>query len=151
MTIIEKSSIQILKISYSVLKLFLFLEKYLTSLVSHNHMNKKSMGAHILLNLYGLDKKLLEKEPIVMELLDEVVDKAKLTKFGEISHQFEPVGVTGIILLGESHMSVHTWPEFNSAAIDIFSCVGKEEAERASKVVLELFKPKKFDKKVIIR
>lgn len=114
-------------------------------------MKSKSMGAHILLDLYGVDKNLLEKEAIVMELLTEVVQKAKLTEFGDISHQFEPTGVTAIILLGESHISIHTWPEYNSAAIDIFSCVGKEEAERASKVVLELFRPEKFEKKVIIR
>jgi S-adenosylmethionine decarboxylase len=114
-------------------------------------MKQESMGAHILLNLFGVDLKLLEKEPIVMGLVDEVVSVARLTKFGEISHQFEPSGVTGVVLLGESHLSIHTWPEHESAAVDIFSCVGLEEAERASNLILEIFKPKNYDKKVVMR
>jgi S-adenosylmethionine decarboxylase len=112
---------------------------------------KRSMGAHILLNLYGLDNKLIEKEPIVMELLTKVVKEAGLTEFGDVSHQFEPVGVTGIILLGESHISIHTWPEYNSAAVDIFSCVGIKEAEKASNLILGYFKPREFEKKVVMR
>ena len=49
-------------------------------------------------------------------------------------HQFEPQGLTGIVLLAESHISIHTWPERGEAAIDVFTC-----GERNSKEIAEFF------------
>ncbi len=46
-------------------------------------------------------------------------------------HQFEPQGLTGIILLAESHISIHTWPERGEAAVDVFTCGGRDSRQIA--------------------
>jgi len=109
-------------------------------------------GTHILANLYGCPRELVEKADIVLNLLNEVVSEAKLTKVGENSHQFEPIGATAIILLAESHISIHTWPEEEGfAAVDIFTCGEEGDANLAFKVLVEKFKPQKIDKQEVKR
>ena len=109
-------------------------------------------GKHILAQLHGCPRDLVETSKVVLKLLNEVVSEAKLTKVGELSHQFEPVGATAIILLGESHMSAHTWPEKNGlVAVDIFTCGNEGDADEAIKVVINKFKPQKVEKQTIDR
>jgi S-adenosylmethionine decarboxylase len=104
-----------------------------------------SMGTHLLVNMYGCPPDLLERAERVSTLLNEVVSETGLTKLGENVHQFEPYGVTAIVLLAESHISIHTWPEQNgSAAVDIFTCGHPSSADRAFEALKEKFKPSKL-------
>lgn len=58
-------------------------------------------------------------------------DNAGMQVVGEVFHQFEPAGVTGVVLLAESHLSVHTWPELRFAAVDVYVCdFNRENAGR---------------------
>jgi S-adenosylmethionine decarboxylase len=103
---------------------------------------KLTMGIHILADLHGCPPDLLERADVVAKLLNEVVSDTNLTKLGENHHQFEPYGVTSIILLAESHISIHTWPEQDgSAAVDIFTCGDPENADRAFESLKAKFKP----------
>jgi S-adenosylmethionine decarboxylase len=52
----------------------------------------------------------------------EAVSDAGLTSVGERFHQFEPQGVTGAVILAESHLAIHTWPEMGSVTIDVYVC-----------------------------
>lgn len=56
------------------------------------------------------------------EMCDSVIKKIKLTPLKDAAHQFDPQGVSIIYLLAESHLSIHTWPENQSFAMDIHSC-----------------------------
>jgi len=113
---------------------------------------KMTMGTHILANLYGCPKDCMEKADVVLNLLNDVVSEAKLTKVGESAHQFEPIGATAIVLLAESHISIHTWPEKDGfAAVDIFTCGNEGDANEAFKVLVDKFKPHHFDKKEVKR
>ena len=122
-------------------------------------MNNKNMGVHVLIELFDCPKEKLEYLEVVKGIVLEIVNEANLSKIGEGFHQFSPTGVTGFILLGESHLSVHTWPEHSSVAMDIFCCylnkknmeIAIQKAEKAAKLAIKKFRPKKFDKKVIIR
>lgn len=103
------------------------------------------MGIHILVNMYGCPPELLERADKVSLLLNEVVSATGLTKLGENIHQFEPYGVTAVILLAESHISIHTWPEQNgSAAVDIFTCGAPNSADLAFEALKKRFKPSKI-------
>lgn len=103
------------------------------------------MGTHILVNMYGCPPELLERADTVSLLLNDVVAASGLTKLGENVHQFEPYGVTAVILLAESHISIHTWPEQNgSAAVDIFTCGAPDSADKAFEALKEKFKPSKL-------
>lgn len=80
------------------------------------------IGLHCTWDVYNADVQKLSYVPYIREVLHKVVDELKLTKIQEAFKQFDPIGVTGFILLEESHISIHTWPEHNYAAIDVFSC-----------------------------
>lgn len=112
---------------------------------------KKGMGFHLLVDLFGCPQEKLTHLPLVKKLLNEIVEEASLTKVAETFHQFQPQGVTGLILLAESHLSIHTWPEYQSAAVDIFCCAGKETAEKAFRLLLQKFQPRQYLKKTIER
>jgi len=108
-------------------------------------------GVHVLGNLHGCPKELLEKVDIVRDILKKTVSEANFNPVGETFHQFEPYGVTGIILLAESHVSVHTWPEKNFVAVDIFTCGKEGNAELGFEILCKYFKPEKIDKQVVKR
>ncbi len=111
-----------------------------------------SMGTHLLVNMYGCPPDLLERADVVAKLLNEVVSETNLTKLAENHHQFEPYGVTSVILLAESHISIHTWPEQNgSAAVDIFTCGDPANADKAFEALKRKFKPTKFDAHKVMR
>lgn len=83
---------------------------------------EKHIGLHCTWDVYDANEEKLSFVPYIRKVLHEVVDELKLGKIQEAFKQFEPIGVTGFILLEESHISIHTWPEHNYAAIDVFSC-----------------------------
>jgi S-adenosylmethionine decarboxylase proenzyme len=83
---------------------------------------------HLLYDLWLDDVYLLERVERWTEILLGVAERSGATVIGQQFHQFEPYGVTGFVLLAESHVSVHTWPEEGLAAIDIFTC-GQMDAD----------------------
>ena len=119
----------------------------------------QGMGVHVLANFFPCPEPLPTQEEKVAELLAEVVQQAGLTPLAHHFHQFQPAGVTGFVLLSESHLSVHTWPEHRSMAVDIFCCFlgsdGKQQAldkaERAFQALTERFAPGGVSKQVVMR
>jgi S-adenosylmethionine decarboxylase len=91
------------------------------------------------------------KEAEVAELLNNAVNHASLKKVNETYHQFSPAGVTGVVLLSESHVCVHTWPEQGKLAVDIFACGDPEKAERCSDMLIQSLAPHTYVKKVFKR
>ena len=97
-----------------------------------NHQSK-----HLLLELYGCDYEKLNDEPFLRCALNRAAKLAKATVLNLISNKFEPHGVTAIALLAESHISVHTWPESNYSAVDIFTCGQNMLPELASQHLID--------------
>ncbi len=112
---------------------------------------EKTLGLHILADLYGVDFDKIDHVEDVKELLENAVKYANLSKLSSHFHQFYPHGATGIILLEESHISIHTWPEHGYAAIDVYTCGGKEKTFKAMEYILKVLKPKRVDEKVAER
>lgn len=108
-------------------------------------------GTHVLGNLFGCPKELLTKVDVLRDIMRKVVSEAKLITVGETFHQFEPEGATGVILLAESHFSVHTWPEDDFAAVDIFCCGNEGDPEPAFDILCKYLKPAKIEKNVVKR
>ena len=102
------------------------------------------VGKHIIAELYGVPKELISNEGAVREIVEEVVKKAELTKVGSVYKQFNPHGVTGVVLIAESHVSIHTWPEYELVNLDIFTCGDSSKAQKAFEMFLEKFKPKSY-------
>ena len=80
------------------------------------------VGIHLLLELNECNPKLLNDVGFIRQTLLSTAHEVGATVVGESFHRFSPQGVTGILAIAESHISIHTWPEFAYAAADIFAC-----------------------------
>lgn len=103
---------------------------------------KNYVGKHWLVDLITFDKSLLEKVDLVKEKILEISQKSSLNILKTAFHQFEPEGVTGILLLTESHLSIHTWPEKNLVTLDLFSCNEKFDFENFLELLKKAFRAK---------
>ena len=83
--------------------------------------------------------------------LNRAAKLANATVLNLISNKFEPQGVTAIALLAESHISIHTWPESNYSAVDIFTCGQNMLPELASQYLIEALKAEEHFLRVILR
>ena len=98
-----------------------------------------AIGKHCILELYGCDPARLDDEAFLRSLITTAVQQAGATLLNLITHHFAPQGVTGLALLAESHLSIHTWPESGYAAVDVFTCGDHTMPERACEILrLEL-------------
>ncbi len=77
---------------------------------------------HVLVDLHGCDSDRLNDLPGLRRVLYETARALGCTTVGDVFHQFSPHGVTGVIAIAESHISVHTWVEDGYAAVDLFLC-----------------------------
>ena len=80
------------------------------------------LARHTLLELHACDPAILASSLALRPLLLNAVRAGGATIVSEIFHDFSPHGVSGIIVIAESHVAIHTWPEHAYAAVDIFSC-----------------------------
>ena len=106
---------------------------------------------HLLLELYRCDYEKLNDESFLRCTLNRSAKLANATVLNLISNKFEPQGVTAIALLSESHISIHTWPESNYSAIDIFTCGQNMFPEVASQYLLESLNAKEHSLRIIER
>jgi len=113
-------------------------------------MRMGTVGTHVIAELYDCPSEMLRTVSTVKAILRRVVKESNFNSLGETFHQFKPHGVTGVIILSESHISVHTWPEKNFAAVDIFTC-GNNDPEYAFKLLVKYIKAGNYNKKVIHR
>jgi len=83
---------------------------------------KNALGRHILCEAYGCDPKVLDDRNMVESLMVEAALVAGAEVREVAFHQFSPQGVSGVVVISESHLTIHTWPELGYAAIDVFTC-----------------------------
>jgi len=89
---------------------------------TNNQSTFGTMGRHVIAELSNCNQSLISSVEHIQKTLEDAVRKAGATIISSRFHQFSPIGVSGIILLSESHCSIHTWPEEGYAAIDIYTC-----------------------------
>ena len=85
-------------------------------------MVEKTTVKHILFTLRGCPFELLDDEEFIRMLLYRATKECKSTLLNLATHKFDPQGVTGVAMLAESHISIHTWPEKGMAVCDVFTC-----------------------------
>lgn len=97
------------------------------------------VGIHCILELYDCPANVLDDVVYIRQALREAAEHSRSTLLGEITHQFQPHGVTALALLAESHISVHTWPEAGYVAADVFTCGHHTKPELACSYLIEAF------------
>ena len=95
------------------------------------------LGTHVLLELRDCDPQLLDDLSYIRQELLRAAATVDAHVVGESFHQFTPQGVTGILSIAESHISIHTWPEHRYAAADVFTCGDQTMPERAAAVIID--------------
>ena len=90
-----------------------------------------------MLDLKECNARLLDDFNFIKEAMMDAAGEAGATIVGENFHKFDPLGVTGIIAIAESHLCIHTWPEHAYAAVDIFTCGSSFRPHKAAELIIE--------------
>ena len=101
-----------------------------------------SLGRHVILELWGCCKATIDNVNAVKEILVKATEITKANLVDVMCHRFSPYGVTGVAILAESHISVHTWPEYGYAAVDIFICSNAINPQNAASYIAQAFHAK---------
>jgi S-adenosylmethionine decarboxylase proenzyme len=86
---------------------------------------KRALSQHTLLEYHGCNAECLKQARVVKKILCHAVLEGGGTIVKAVFHNFNPHGVSGVVVIAESHVTIHTWPEHDYAAVDIFSCSAK--------------------------
>ena len=105
-------------------------------------------GAHLIVDLHGAKR--LDDIDHIEATLRRCVDAAKATLLHIHLHHFQPSGVSGVAVLAESHISIHTWPEVGYAALDVFMC-GSADPDACIPVLREAFSAKRVGVNELLR
>ncbi|HEV8143898.1 MAG TPA: adenosylmethionine decarboxylase [Methylomirabilota bacterium] len=98
-----------------------------------------ALGRHLLLELFDCDLDAINNLQGVKQTLVEAARRAQATIVDVVFHEFNPFGISGVVVIAESHLSIHTWPEYRYAAVDIFSCGDVLQPEVAANYLVEQF------------
>ena len=101
-------------------------------------------GKHLIAEYYECNSKLLNDEGALKQLLIKAAQAANVRVIDSIEHSFSPVGVTCVVAIEESHLSIHTWPEEGYAAADFFTC-GDGLPEAAHQCLIEGLQAKRVE------
>jgi S-adenosylmethionine decarboxylase len=105
-------------------------------------------GVHLIVDLHGAAG--LDDIDLIEATLRRCVEAARATLLHIHLHHFQPNGVSGVAVLAESHISIHTWPDAGYAALDVFMC-GKASPDACIPVLREAFKAERVEVNEILR
>jgi S-adenosylmethionine decarboxylase len=108
------------------------------------------MGTHYILNLYGCKFEDLDNLDFLLHLLIDAALLCGATILDKSYHKFHPQGVTAILLLAESHISIHTVPENGEAYVDVFTCSEKDPVVGCHKII-QVLNPESYNLELISR
>jgi S-adenosylmethionine decarboxylase proenzyme len=111
----------------------------------------KALGYHTLIELYGCNSEKINDTELVENTLLKAAQIANLSVVNTTIHHFNPIGVSGVIVIKESHIAVHTWPEHDYVALDFFTCNASYELKEAIQYIKVTFEADKIEKKEITR
>jgi S-adenosylmethionine decarboxylase len=100
----------------------------------------QSLGRHILAEIYGCNYDLLNDVDTVEEFMISAALEAGAEIREFVFHKFSPQGVSGVVVISESHLAIHTWPELGYAAVDVFTCGDTVDPWDACRYLVEAFR-----------
>jgi S-adenosylmethionine decarboxylase len=112
---------------------------------------RRAVGAHVLLDLYGVPAVRLDDPDDLRACLERAAREGGAHVVDARFSRFEPQGTSGVVILAESHVAVHTWPELGFAAVDVFTCGEPSMADGIADAIVRLLAPTAFDRKTIPR
>ncbi len=111
----------------------------------------KVLGQHILIEFCNCDSFILNRTDLVQKHMTDAAIKSQATIVNSVFHHFSPYGVSGVVVIAESHLAIHTWPEYGYAAVDLFTCGTSVEPWTAFEHLKECFRAKSYTVKEMKR
>ena len=108
------------------------------------------LGRHVIVELWGCNDAINDADRVKAAMLD-AVRAANATLLNLFVHSFSPQGITGVAVLSESHLSIHTWPEHGYAAADVFTCGDTTHPPAAAEVLRDAFQASHTEIKELTR
>ena len=109
------------------------------------------LGHHALLDVYGCDADVLNDLGALKRIFLDTANALKCTIVDEVFHRFAPQGVSGVVVIAESHLSIHTWPERRYAAIDLYTCGDPTQVDRMPKILQQALGAERYEFKRVPR
>lgn len=104
----------------------------------------KALGTHIIVELSDCNAQILSDVNQVASILVAAAKAANAEVLQTAFHRFSPQGVSGVVVIAESHLSIHTWPEFGYAAMDIYTCGEHTQPWKACRFAAAEFQAKQM-------
>lgn len=111
----------------------------------------KHIGYQVLIDLYNCDYEKMENIEYIKNIMNELSIILETNVIDEVFHKFEPYGISGVLIISESHLTIHTWPEYRYAGIDLFTCSKKINILEAVKYLCKVLNAKSYKIKEINR
>jgi S-adenosylmethionine decarboxylase len=111
---------------------------------------KKQLGNHIIFDFYQCTANVLSNPESIKDIMEAAAKIMNATIITSIYHHFSPLGVSGVTVISESHIAIHTWPEHHFAAVDIFYC-GDLKIEEGISYLQSAFEAQCIDQREILR
>ena len=109
-------------------------------------------GTHIIIDIFNIDNtEILKYTNTIIDILNNITNEFKLNVVNKAIHQFQPYGVTGVYVLAESHLSIHTFVEEKKVAMDLYTCRNLTEPNHIIEYIQKLFGLCKITYKIIER
>ena len=96
-----------------------------------------ALGRHLLVELHDCNRASLNNLDMIRAVMLKAAVDCGAEVLGESFHRFSPQGISGVVVIAESHISIHTWPEHGYAAADVFTCGTKVDPLKAADVLIE--------------
>jgi S-adenosylmethionine decarboxylase proenzyme len=110
-----------------------------------------ALGVHILADLYECDPAVLADEDVIRDVMLEAARRGGATIVAQCFHRFSPHGVSGMVVIAESHLAIHTWPEHGYAAVDLFTCSDRLRPEACLSHLREAFRSRRHETNTVER
>ncbi|QHW34146.1 adenosylmethionine decarboxylase [Paenibacillus rhizovicinus] len=114
-------------------------------------MEYSTFGRHVAVDTWGVDFDLLNNAEFLQAQMVEAAEACGATVLSVQAQQFEPQGATVLVLLSESHLSIHTYPERGFAALDCYTCGETVDPQLAIDYMMSVLKPKMMHAKKLVR
>lgn len=99
--------------------------------------NEVYLGKHLIIDIYGVSFDIANNLQFLKEIIQEVIQESNINKIQEYYYSFTPQGCSGIVLISESHISFHTYPEHNIVMFDIFTCGSDSFPEKGLDILVK--------------
>ncbi|MBL7558793.1 adenosylmethionine decarboxylase [Olleya sp. YSTF-M6] len=106
---------------------------------------QKSLGYQTTVDFYNCNHDIINSVSAITDILEKAAKLMQLNIVNTTIHQFSPIGISGVIVIKESHIAIHTWPEHNYVALDFFTCSTFNDLEEGILWIQKQFKSNKIE------